>query len=86
MSLRKAQERLEQSEHCRFSIVYESLDKDDRAVISEWIAENRNPNWIARVMRIEGIVLNDKTIRRHLEGVCHCSEDAELRGAYRVSA
>ena len=85
MSLRQAQERLEKSTQCRFSLLVDTLDKDDKAVLKEWIAEGKAGNWISRVLRIEGLVVNDKTVRRHLEGICQCPDNAEFRGAYSVA-
>ena len=86
MSLRATQLRLEQKQSCRFSNVYEAFDKDDKAVVDSWVNEQKPSGWIARVISADGVAINEKTVKKHLDGACCCPSENQLRGAYRVSA
>jgi hypothetical protein len=82
MSLRQAQERLEQGSACKFLTVISALDKDDLAVLGEWIEARKASNWISRVLMSEGIACGEKTVKRHLDGLCNCSNNEKWKGAY----
>lgn len=86
MSLRQAQLRLEQKQSCRFSVVYEAFDKEDKATVDEWVKEKRASGWIARVVSADGNTISEKTVKKHLDGACCCLAEAKHRGAYRESA
>lgn len=86
MSLREAQGRLHPVQTCKFYSFWHTLDEDDQAVIQEWVASEKPAGWIARIIRADGKILNEKTLKRHLDGVCLCPVDTILRGAYRGTA
>jgi hypothetical protein len=84
MSLRQAQQQLEQaSAHCKFVSFYQGLDKDDKSVFDEWVSEKKPAGWISRVVKAGGLFINEKTLKRHLDGVCHCPEGTAQRGVYQ---
>ena len=83
MSLKDAEQRLEQVFTCKFVDFYEGLDKADKATFTSWVEAQRPAGWISRVVTADGKHLNEKTLKRHLDGQCKCPETAELKGAYR---
>jgi hypothetical protein len=86
MSLKQAQERLEQANNCRAFTVFNGFDKEDAAVLSEWIAERRAVGFIARIISADGVLINEKTVSRHIHGVCCCPDGTTYKGAYRVTS
>lgn len=86
MSLRQAQKSLEKIVLCKFSTFLSDLDKDDVACLNEWVKERKPAGWIARVVKADGKHLNEKTLKRHLDGQCNCPSGTTLKGAYSESA
>jgi len=86
MSLREAQQRLQKTAVCRLGSLIDSLDKDDKSVFAEWVGDKKPAGWIARVLLSEGHQCGEKTVKRHLDGLCNCLEGSTYKGAYRVSA
>ena len=85
MSLRDAEKRIEQSSTCRFADFLKSLDKDDTATLKSWSELQKPAGWIARVVTADGKKLNEKTLKRHLDGQCQCPDESTHKGAYRVA-
>jgi hypothetical protein len=83
MSLKDAEQRLEQVFTCKFVDFYDALDKDDKSTFSKWLADIKPAGWISRVVTADGKHLNEKTLKRHLDGHCKCPETAPHKGAYR---
>jgi len=84
MSLRATQKRLEQNKSvCKLSTIYLSFVKDDQSVFDEWISSKKPSGWIARVLLLEGHSVGEKTVKRHLDGFCSCSEGTKYKGVYR---
>ena len=82
MALKDAEQRLAQSTSCKFADFISSLDKDDSKTLAEWISAQRPAGWIARVVSADGRPLNEKTVKRHLDGHCKCPVTSLHRGAY----
>ena len=83
MSLKDAEQRLEQVFTCKFVDFHNSLDKDDKATFTTWVASLRPAGWISRVVTADGKHLNEKTLKRHLDGQCKCPDETPHKGAYR---
>jgi len=84
MSLADAEKRLAEKV-CRFQDFLDTLDKNDKATFARWVGEHRPAGWIARIVTADGKRLNEKTLKRHLEGQCLCPEGNPHKGAYRAS-
>lgn len=84
MSLKGARERIEQGSVCRFGVVYQSFDTEDKETFDVWIGENRSPHWLFVACATAGIRVAEKTIRVHLQGYCNCPTGTELKGVYLV--
>ena len=83
MSLQDAAKRLEQTTTCKVVSFVESLDKDDRSTFTNWLADRRKAGWIARVIAVDGNhLINEKTLKRHLDGICPCPDGTEHKGLY----
>jgi hypothetical protein len=85
MSLKDAEKRLEQTATCKVVAFVESLDKDDLATFAAWVAGKKPAGWIARVIAADGKLINEKTLKRHLDGNCQCPATMLHKGAYRVA-
>jgi hypothetical protein len=85
MSLRDAEKRLSRTATCRIVSFLSELDKEDKATVVEWFAEKKPAFWIARVASADGKSLNEKTLKRHLDGDCCCPAGTPHKGAYRVA-
>ena len=86
MTLRQAQQLVVKTSYCRGFTFIESLDKDDLAVFNEWIKDKKPAGFIARVVKADGRFLHEKTMKRHLDGQCHCPDKTKFKGVYNVSA
>lgn len=82
MALKDAELRLAQTTACKFADIYAALDKDDKETFTQWVSAQRPAGWIARVMTADGRHMNEKTLKRHLDGHCKCPEKTPHRGAY----
>ena len=85
MSLRDAAERIEQAATCKVIDFLKGLDKADTTTLTGWIADRKPAGWISRVITADGRNLNEKTLKRHLDGLCHCPDGTDHKGAYRVA-
>jgi len=85
MTLKQAQERLEQGSTCKAFVIYSSLDKDDQKTFDGWIVASKTSGWIYRVLVADGHSIGEKSVRKHLEGMCQCGEGTKHKGAYRVA-
>jgi hypothetical protein len=83
MSLRQTQQRLEQTICCKVVAFLDGLEKDDLACITEWIQDRKPAGWISRVVKADGKQLNEKTLKRHLDGQCNCPDETKMKGIYR---
>ena len=83
MSLKDAEQRLEQVFTCKFVDFYNVLDKPDKATFTTWVEAVRPAGWISRVVTADGKHLNEKTLKRHLDGQCKCPDDTAHKGTYR---
>lgn len=86
MSLKAAQESIANGHVCQFVTVYRHLDDDDRKTLNEWVGEIQTPHWIFVACSVAGVRVAEKTLRKHLQGYCHCPPGTELKGVYRVAA
>ena len=85
MPLRRAQERLQQGSACKVIALITPLPKDDIEVFNEWVEARKPAGWIARVLISDGIPCGEKTVKRHLDGLCNCPPETKWKGAYSVS-
>jgi len=85
MSLKDAEQRLEQTVTCKIVTFIGSLDKSDKATLAEWFSARKPAGWIARVVSADGKFVNEKTLKRHLDGECCCPAETSYKGAYRVA-
>lgn len=82
MSLSEAESRLLGNKQCRISDFLAGLDKADSATFDRWVSERRTASWITRIANADGLRLNEKTVKKHLEGLCMCPPSARHRGVY----
>lgn len=85
MSLKDAEQRLEQAATCKIVAFLESLDKTDLSTFASWLASKKPAGWIARVVAADGKLVNEKTLKRHLDGNCNCPAETLHKGVYRVA-
>jgi hypothetical protein len=82
MSLEDAEKRLAEKV-CRIHDFLTSLDKADQATFARWVKEVKPAGWIARIVTADGKRVNEKTLKRHLDGQCLCPPETPHKGAYR---
>jgi len=82
MSLRDAEKRLERVTLCKIANFINGLDAADKKTVVEWFAAKKPAFWIARVASADGKPLNEKTLKRHLDGDCCCPAGTPHKGAY----
>lgn len=85
MSLREAEQRLSKVVTCKVITFLDGLDADDKKTVVQWFKEGKPSFWIARVATADGKPLNEKTLKRHLDGDCCCPAGTPHKGAYRVA-
>ena len=72
----------DEAPRCKAGDVIESLEESDRATFDGWITNRRSVTWISDTMQRAEITLHRDTLKVHLKGLCRCSPDAGLRGAW----
>jgi hypothetical protein len=87
MSLHDAGKRIEQSSICRFVDFLTSLGEEDNATLLSWVEQRRTAGWMARAINGDPDTMNvsDKTLKRHLDGLCTCPDAVPLKGAYSAA-
>lgn len=86
MALKDAEQRIKQNSVCRFAEFLSGLDKDDKATVASWISAKKPAGWMARVIIADGHkVVSDKSVKRHIDGICVCPDGTEYKGAYVAS-